>query len=187
MKSCSLYNLAPNDILCNTYTQVKVTKKNNNLVIKKFVLSVTQVFRKTTSFPVLNRYIRLKGACCCHIQGLCSPRRNISWRQQDLKNISNCLTTSTNCINIDQLEKYIHSPWYVLLRGWLRNKYHVNIILFIRPKYLFIIFLENISGVKHCQSFTSLGSWQSRQVIYLTNNIINLLHQPNAVSNVYKY
>jgi len=41
MTSCSRYNLAPNNVLRNTYTQVKVTKKNRNLVTKKFVLSVT--------------------------------------------------------------------------------------------------------------------------------------------------
>jgi len=49
MMSCSRYNLAPNDILCSTYTQIKVTKKNSNLVIKNLSLALQQGFPVQTS------------------------------------------------------------------------------------------------------------------------------------------
>ena len=28
--------------------------------------------------------------------------------------------STQNCINIDQLEKDVHGPWYISLKGWLR-------------------------------------------------------------------
>ena len=52
------YNLAPNDILCNTYTQIKVTKKNSILVIKKFVLSLT-VQEESACFSLINLTINM--------------------------------------------------------------------------------------------------------------------------------
>jgi hypothetical protein len=99
-------------------------------------------------FPLVNRYWCQKEACCFHVQSLCSPRRNRSWRQRDPKKKSVTLYQPTyNCINIDQVEKDIHGPC-PLKADWdpsFLSCHVVNIILFITAKDLFIILLENAS------------------------------------------
>jgi len=53
---------------------------------------------------------------------------------------------------------------------------------------LITILLESAStGFKQCEIFIYLGSGYFRGVIYFTNNVINLWHQPNTVLTVYKY
>jgi hypothetical protein len=87
--------------------------------VRIVLLVKIEILWKITPFLLVNRYWRLKGACCCHVLCLFSLRRSRSWRQHDSQNISNCLPIIS--VNIDQLEQDVHSPRNVTFKGWLRT------------------------------------------------------------------
>ena len=104
---------------------------------------------KTTPFPLVNRNWHLKGACCCHVKCLWSPRRSRSWKQQDHQISVTVYQPTQNCINNEQLEKGIHGQWYIFLKGWLRPFCPIMSCCYYnftcKSKNFFIIFLKNAS------------------------------------------
>ena len=138
-------------------------------------------------------YWQLKGACCCHVLGLCSSRRSRSWRQQDPQNIRNFFTIQYRIVLILISWKRMSTAHdtYPLRAVWEPSELSCHVIyisLFMRAKNLIITLLEIASTVfKQCHFSTSLGSGHFRGVIYFTNNEINLYHQTNTVLTVCKY
>ena len=106
---------------CKISLKQEVSNKRASCEFLTVVLVKIQVFWKITSFPLVKRYWYLKGACCCHILGLCSLTEAESGSSKTFKISVTVYQPTQNCINIHQLEKDVQSPWYISLKGWLRT------------------------------------------------------------------
>ena len=116
---------------CKMSLNRKMSNKRARCEVLAVVLVKFQVFWKITSFPLVNRYWRLKGAWCCHVQGLCSLRKSISWRQHDPQNISNWLPNNTELYYYWSAGKGCPRPMIRIPQGLTEPgmSYHVIVVI----------------------------------------------------------